>query len=251
MDDAVARRDGKENGHGTLNTPFRELRKLIPGSLPAARKPPARASRAAPAKPPGDGEDDESLFLAAAHGAVPLPPEERNVVPGRPPTPAGTPYARRADLEALQELAELVNGGGSFELSDTEEHVEGWVVGLDPRVLQRLRAGEFAHQAHVDLHGFTADEARTVLRQFVLRALRAGYRCVLVVHGRGRNSRDRRPVLKEGVKSWLSRGELAQVVLAFATARPCDGGAGAMYVLLRRQRRNRKPFETLSGAKRS
>ncbi|MGH7860487.1 MAG: Smr/MutS family protein, partial [Candidatus Binatia bacterium] len=98
-------------------------------------------------------------------------------------------------------------------------------------------------------HGMKTEEASLAVRQFVLRALRAGHRCLLVVHGRGRNSKDRKPVLKEALRGWLSRGELAHVVLAFSTARACDGGAGATYVLLRRQHRKKKPFETLTGAK--
>jgi DNA-nicking Smr family endonuclease len=43
------------------------------------------------------------------------------------------------------------------------------------------------------------------------------------------------PVLKERMSSWLKRGSLKRLVLAFATAQPCDGGAGAMYVLLRKR----------------
>lgn len=59
-------------------------------------------------------------------------------------------------------------------------------------------------------------------------------RCVLLIHGRGLNSPDRVPVLKNALVGWLTRGRLAKRVLAFATARPVDGGAGALYVLLRK-----------------
>jgi DNA-nicking Smr family endonuclease len=123
------------------------------------------------------------------------------------------------------------------------------VVGLDPRLVRRLRGGEFAYQAHIDLHGMTADEAKPAVTSFILRAMVAGHRCVLVVHGRGRNSPDQRPVLKDRLKHWLTRGELGHRVLAFSTARSYDGGAGAMYVLLRRERRGKKAFTTLDGAK--
>ena len=63
---------------------------------------------------------------------------------------------------------------------------------------------------------------------------RAGHRCVLLVHGRGLHSKDNIPILKQAVRSWLERGQIARAVLAFASARPCDGGVGAVYVLLRR-----------------
>jgi DNA-nicking Smr family endonuclease len=68
-----------------------------------------------------------------------------------------------------------------------------------------------------------------------LRASRsAGKRCVLVVHGRGLHSKDQLPVLKDALRTWLATARFARHVLAFATARPVDGGGGAIYVLLRR-----------------
>ena len=84
-----------------------------------------------------------------------------------------------------------------------------------------------------------AAAARPAVERFLHEALRAGHRCVLVVHGRGHNSKDRTPVLKEKLVSWLARSALSRMVLAFTSARPHDGGAGAMYVLLRRDRRRR------------
>ena len=153
------------------------------------------------------------------------------------------------EAEALAALSDLVAGVAHFDITDTREYVEGVVVGLDPRVVRRLRRGDFAWQAHLDLHGLTAAEARDAVDRFVLESFRVGRRCVLVVHGRGLNSKDRTPVLKERLKSWLARGRIAKVVLAFTTARVCDGGAGALYVLLRRDRRAR-PIRVTEGAKR-
>ena len=250
MNVAMPRRDRRAGGDGkgapALNSPFRELQKLLrktPGD--GTRKPPRRAERSAAPPRPEPDVDEESLFRSATDGVVPLGPEAANRAGGRRATPARTLSARRETLEVLAELSDLVSGEGSFETSDTDEYAEGWVAGLDPRILQRLRSGEFPVQAHLDLHGHTLEEAGEAVRHFALRALRAGHRCVLVVHGRGRNSPDRRGVLKDAIKGWLSRGELARVVLAFATARARDGGAGATYVLLRRQRRPKKPFRTL------
>lgn len=179
---------------------------------------------------------------------VPIPPAERNHAAGPLPSPSPR-LTLRDEAEALAELSDLVAGRTAFDISDTDEHVEGMVVGLDPRIVHRLRAGEFAYQSHFDLHGMTADEAKAAVRQFVRRAWASGQRCVLVIHGRGRNSRDQRPVLKDGLKQWLTHGELARLVLAFSTARACDGGSGAMYVLLRRERQGKRPFRTLEGAK--
>ena len=76
-----------------------------------------------------------------------------------------------------------------------------------------------------------------------------GHRTVLVVPGRGLGSPGGRPVLKHAAVQWLSHGTLSGYVLGFVTARPIDGGAGALYVLLRRDRR-KAAFDVLNGAKR-
>jgi len=145
-------------------------------------------------------------------------------------------------------LADLVSGEADFDITDTREYIEGTVVGLDPRLVRRLRRGDFARQAHLDLHGLVAEEAKVAVDRFLADAVRAGHRCLLIVHGRGLNSKDRTPVLKERLKAWLSHGRASRLVLAFATARPHDGGAGALYVLLRRDRK-RRPIRVTEGAK--
>lgn len=153
------------------------------------------------------------------------------------------------DAEVLAQLYDLVSGQGAFDITETDEYIEGARVGLDPRLVIRLRRGEFAVQAHLDLHGMVQGAAKQALRSFILDAVHKGLRTVLVVHGRGRGSPGGRAVLKHATAAWLSHRALSGYVLAFSTARPGDGGAGAMYVLLRRQRR-RAPFEVLVGAKR-
>jgi DNA-nicking Smr family endonuclease len=247
-DSGEAPRRRPEPSSARFNSPFRDLDKLV-GPLPnrpARDRAPARRQASQP-RVDEPKPDDEALFQAAVRGVVPIPVEER----GRPtaPAPRPSPSPVSEEDEALAELSDLVSGATGFDVSDAEEHVEGMVVGLDPRILRRLRAGEFAYQAHLDLHGMTAGEAKEAVRAFVLRSMTSGHRCLLLVHGRGRNSPDQRPVLKDAVKQWLTRGELARRVLAFSTARPYDGGSGATYVLLRRERRGKKPFHTLVGAK--
>lgn len=172
-------------------------------------------------------------------GVVPLPAARRQLV-GRA-APASEPRSPLSDeAEALAKLADLVTGNIEFDVADTREYVEGVVTGLDPRVVKQLRRGEFSWQGHLDLHGMTAAEARPAVERFLADALRAGHRCVLLVHGRGHNSKDRTPVLKTKLVSWLARSGVSRLVLAFTTARPHDGGAGAMYVLLRRDRKRRR-----------
>jgi len=172
------------------------------------------------------------LFLREVAGARPL--EGRGPRVGAPP-PARRPKVPVSDdAEVLASLADLCAGEGPFDIADTDEYVEGIAEGLDRRILKRLRAGDYAVQGHIDLHGKTREEAREAVARLLTESRRAGRRCVLIVHGRGNHSKDQIPVLKQAVRSWLERGQISRVVLAFTTARPHDGGAGAMYVLLRR-----------------
>ncbi len=127
-----------------------------------------------------------------------------------------------------------MSGEGCFDIQYTDEYIEGAIVGADSALLPKLRRGDFSIQAHLDLHGMTAAEARQAVERFILNSVNKGLRCVLIIHGRGLNSQDQIPILKERMRSWLKRGRLKHLVLAFATAQPCDGGAGALYVLLRK-----------------
>lgn len=223
----------------SLNAPFADLGRR----LRLRPKPPPP-----PAPPPAPREEPEPDLFARAMAGVRRLPDGGGRVEGPPPA-SGPRQPVGEEAEALAELSDLVRGETRFDVSDTREYVEGAIVGLDPRVLRRLRRGDYAWQAHIDLHGMTAAAAHQEVLAFLKAAVRAGHRCVLVVHGRGLNSKDQTPVLKEGLKSWLARGAAARVVLAFTTARPCDGGAGALYVLLRRDRR-RRPIAVTEGAKR-
>jgi len=225
-----------------LNAPFRGLRRQWAAVVPQARALPREKTDGG--RPSGDGvADEEETFARAMDGVVPLEREADRRIDAPPPA-LGAAAPVPDDAEVLAALSDLVARGVGFDVSDTREYVEGSIVGLDPRVVRKLRRGEYAHQSHVDLHGLTAAEARATVERFLGDAYRLGHRCVLIVHGRGRNSKDQMPVLKERLKSWLTQGRIARVVLAFTTARPCDGGAGALYVLLRRDRRPRAMLVT-------
>ena len=176
---------------------------------------------------------DDELWALAVEGAEPLVDRSTRIKPA--PEPIALPAEPLdPELAAYDELRAIVNGAAPFDIADSDEFIEGAARGLDRHVLRRLRRGEFAVQAHVDLHGLTREEARTELDAFLQRSRQAGKRCVLVVHGRGLHSKDQMPVLKEALKRWMSTARFADHVLAFATARPHDGGLGAVYVLLRR-----------------
>lgn len=224
------------------NRPFRGLEAPPPEARPAASPvPQRRAEDAAPAS-------DADLFAAAMSGVEALSSEQRAVVP-----PAVDPARRRPaedpETEALAELSDLVSGAGVFDITDTTEFLEGAASGVDSGLVRRLRRGEFAFRRHLDLHGMTVAEARDAVDGFFRSAVRSEERCVLIIHGRGLNSPDRVPVLKRHLVDWISRGAWARGVLAFTSARPCDGGAGAMYVLMRRNRDGKKQIRVTEGAR--
>jgi DNA-nicking Smr family endonuclease len=144
------------------------------------------------------------------------------------PTPIS---AREAD--ALRELDALVQGRTPLLWRDSEQWLQGSVPGLDPRVVRQLCAGEFTVQAQIDLHGIDSRTARVLVERFLLDAAARRLRCVRIVHGRGRGSPQGVPVIKRQLPRWLARGPARHWVLAYSSATPQDGGAGATYVLLR------------------
>ncbi|QLA15889.1 Smr/MutS family protein [Desulfolutivibrio sulfoxidireducens] len=179
-------------------------------------------------------EGEEHLFNRAMAGVRPMDGAAR----GREVAPKAAPETRTppADTDALgrNALLDLVAGTVEFELSFSDEYMQGFVKDIDQKVFRQLRAGQFSPEAHLDLHGQNADQAQLTLLHFVREHYMAGKRCLLVIPGRGANSPGGLPVLKEELKTWLTRDPLKRVILAFATAQPRHGGAGALYVLLRK-----------------
>ena len=106
--------------------------------------------------------------------------------------------------------------------------------GLDRRNAQRLKRGQMAIEARLDLHGMTQVEAHGALARFIARSFGEGRRAVLVITGKG--MRDGEGVLRRAVPRWLDDPALRPMILAREEAQPRHGGAGALYVLLRRQR---------------
>jgi DNA-nicking Smr family endonuclease len=146
-----------------------------------------------------------------------------------PSRPAPIPHFSQADER--QVLADMVSD--YFEPADLETGEELYYRGdgVQQSVLRKLRRGQFQVGAVLDLHGMTVVRAREALIDFLHEVRRESFSCVRIIHGKGNGSRHRGPVLKQKINHWLrQRSE----VLAFCSARPMDGGTGAVYVLLRR-----------------
>lgn len=112
----------------------------------------------------------------------------------------------------------------------------GVTPGVDRRTADRLRRGRLPVEARLDLHGMGRETAHEALIGFIGASHAIGRRCVLVITGKGTFSPDRKGVLRAAVPRWLNEAPLRGKVLAIDTARPQDGGGGAYYILLKRQR---------------
>jgi DNA-nicking Smr family endonuclease len=171
-------------------------------------------------------EEERALFRQAMRGVRRLKREER--APATPRRPK--PRARFARAERHAVLRESLGLGSP--LAPVEESGDALLfrrpeVGM--AAFRRLRAGQFRVDGEIDLHGLTAAMVEPSLRDFLAEARRHRARVVRVIHGKGRRSGARGPVLKLVASNFLCR--LGQV-LAFASAREVDGGSGAILVLL-------------------
>lgn len=112
------------------------------------------------------------------------------------------------------------------------KYIEGVSGNAHPEITKKLHQGEISIQEYIDLHGYGVVEAGDALNRFLNKSISIGHRAVLIVHGRGLSSPGD-PVLKNKVIEWLTKGKWKKWVAAFTSARKCDGGTGATYVLLR------------------
>jgi DNA-nicking Smr family endonuclease len=134
------------------------------------------------------------------------------------------------DREALAILGEIVEGQRPMHLPDTQEYVEWINPDYHDVIIPKLHEGHFSVQTFLDLHGCTVPEAEAELADFLQDAFKKGLRCVKIIHGRGlRSTKGAR--IKNAVVKRLA-GHYRKHIIAFVTARQCDGGLGALYVLL-------------------
>ena len=171
--------------------------------------------------------DDLAAFHAAVDGATPLRADDR--IAFEPPKPLPRPRQRELDEAAAitESLCAPLDVDDWLDIGDADSFLRP---GLPRNVLRDLRRGRWTIQRHIDLHGLNRHEAHEAVIVFLAAAQSDGKRCLRIVHGRGHGSPDRQGILRQLVKSWLSR---RKDVLAFCHAPPRDGGDGALWVLLR------------------
>jgi DNA-nicking Smr family endonuclease len=114
---------------------------------------------------------------------------------------------------------------------------QGEYAGVDHNSARKLKRGKRLIEARLDLHGHSRERAHDALNQFIVGAAARGKRVVLVITGYGRQGTSGEPgVLRSMLPRWLGDAPLRRHVLAFDVAQPKDGGPGAFYILLRRER---------------
>jgi DNA-nicking Smr family endonuclease len=187
----------------------------------------AEAVAAAQALAERQREMESNLFVRAVGQVQRLPdPDQISLVR---PAPAPIAHQRQKDNEAVLRDC-LSDEFDASTLLDTDDALSFRRPGIGRDVIHKLRKGDWSIQREIDLHGLRRDEARVVLAEFIRLAHRQGLRCLRVVHGKGLGSPGKTPVLKSKVHSWLVQ---KNQVLAFVQAKPAEGGAGALVVLLK------------------
>lgn len=169
------------------------------------------------------------LFHRTMKGVKPLRGKAPAPAPGPTPAPSPTPAppAPAPETPAPPRLTVRHAPPPLPELG------HGDMPGLDRRSQQRLTRGRMTIDGRIDLHGMTQDQAHGALNHFILRGVDRGWRCVLVITGKGTT---RGGVLRGAVPDWLNMPPVRRWILGFHYAQPRDGGQGALYVLLRRRR---------------
>ncbi len=179
-----------------------------------------------------NGRDDEDLFRRTVGAVTPIkgdkiqPPRRRDGAMKQPPgaaAGAATAFGGEKNLADVQDAA--VSAGGELRYRRP---------GVQDKAFQRLRRGQERMEDELDLHGVTIAVARNSLAAFLDRCLVRGCRCVKIVHGKGLHSAQGQATIKSLVGGWLQQ---RQEVLAYCSAKPRDGGAGALYVLLKKRAR--------------
>lgn len=171
--------------------------------------------------------EERELFQAEMekHAVAPLQPTVRHPKSKEKPksiSPPSVPHAISSPIPPPTAI--------SIATVQSEDVLQFRRSGLQTRVMQRLRRGDYPIEAVLDLHGYTVDQAFAAFEQFLLQARSRNWRSVLIVHGKTARGASEVPILKNRVNQWLR--EEAQV-LAFCSAKQKEGGVGAVYVLLK------------------
>jgi DNA-nicking Smr family endonuclease len=144
------------------------------------------------------------------------------------PKPRPVPHQANLDKErVIEELSVSSVEDEEMQMGDILSYVQP---GVQKQVFRKLKRGQYSIEAELDLHGLTRIQAEEQLNKFIFEIRNRGIRCVRIIHGKGYGSTNKGPVIKPLVNRWLQQ---RSEILAFCSARPVDGGTGAVYVLVK------------------
>tara|TARA_R110002072_G_scaffold74374_2_gene176205 strand:+ start:5323 stop:5865 length:543 start_codon:yes stop_codon:yes gene_type:complete len=178
-------------------------------------------------KSSGISDEDSALFRQSVGDARPL---KQDSFIAEKPKPKAHPAKTEADNLAV--LEEMSVADFDFALLERGDELFYTSPGLQNNILKKLRRGHYKIEAELDLHGMTVDSAKIALTDFLKQCTVRSQRCVRIIHGKGLGSVNKQPVIKNKLNQWLQKMDIAQ---AFCSARPADGGTGAIYLLLKRK----------------
>ena len=192
------------------------------------KPPPKTGPTDARTRPPTSAETE--LWQEVTGDVAPLGPGRAKDTPDRPPKSP----AKKRQATARPQLSPPPPSPPPLLRPAEPEFSHGSAPGLDRRTQTRLKRGQIEMEARIDLHGMTQDQAHQALLSFLGASRSAGRRAVLVITGKG--LRSGQGVLRDAVPRWLNEPETRRMIRAFSFAAPKDGGGGALYVLLKRQK---------------
>jgi DNA-nicking Smr family endonuclease len=178
------------------------------------------------AKKPRISAEESALFREAMADVQPLSHDKILPKVKKPP-----PKPLQLERDQHQVLEDMMSSDMYSDDLETGEELLFAQDGLHPNTMRKLRRGKIRIEAELDLHRMTSEQARKEVATFLAHCKVRGKRCVRIIHGKGLGSMEKKPVLKGKVDLWLRRHN---DVLAYCSARPMDGGTGAVYVLIKR-----------------
>ncbi|MEE9338061.1 MAG: Smr/MutS family protein [Methylococcaceae bacterium] len=149
------------------------------------------------------------------------------------------PYPTKQTTNNVNNFENTINS--QTEKLTQEDSFSFLAPGLQKNILKKLRKGYFGTDASIDLHGLTSQEANQQLSKFLHFSIEDGYQCIHIIHGKGYGSSKNHPVLKNDVNLWLRQHKDVQ---AFCSTLPKDGGAGAVFVLLKLSEKYKREEDT-------
>jgi DNA-nicking Smr family endonuclease len=196
--------------------PFQSLKEILEkNNFPLSRK------------RPHETRSDEEIFQDAMSDVREIR-DFRDLPAKKPPKLKSFPVQKDNSLDLLKQI---IDGRKKITLSLTAEYIEWVHSSIRKDVARKLHGGKFSVQDDIDLHGMNLVEAEEALKFFLNDAAKKRLFCVKIIHGRGLRS-PRGPVLKEAMVKWLHTS-FSKWILAYSTAKDCDGGLGATYIILK------------------